>query len=55
VWVLGLVSTQKTRMTLIFLFSPSNKNCGKAFAIPFLKKISSFQGKTMLVRLKMER
>ena len=38
-WFLGLVSTQKTGPTLVFLFSPSNKNCGKAFAVPSKKNL----------------
>jgi hypothetical protein len=33
-WFFGPVSTQKTGPTLVFLFSSSNKNYGKAFAIP---------------------
>jgi hypothetical protein len=32
-------STQKNWVDLVFLFSPSNKNRGKAFAVPYKKRI----------------
>jgi hypothetical protein len=39
--VLGLVCTQKTWLTLVFLFSQSNKNDGKAFVVPLNNGIAS--------------